>query len=141
MMVRDAEFGKIWLRGSAVSSSAADRFGRRLAGLGVGLVAKAVVEEKVVKAVVEEEVVEACGLERVGVDVAGVVAGSQILSVGGGAEKLQGCPRESRQRLDVLMRRLEQPGAILFGTVDCGEVTGQIFHGRAVLPTKSQKSS
>ena len=90
MMVRDAEFRMVWLWGSAVSSSAAGRFGRRLAGLGVGLVDKAVVEEKVVKAVVEEEVVEACGLERVGVDVAGVVASSQILSVGGGAEKLQG---------------------------------------------------
>ena len=98
-----------------------------LAGLDVGLVNEAVVEEKVVKAVVEEEVVEACGLERVGVDVAGVVAGSQILSVGGGAEKLQGCPCESRQGLGVSMRRLEQPGAILLGEVDCGEVTGQVW--------------
>ena len=53
-----------------------------LAGLDVGLVDEAVVEEEVVKAVVEEEVVEACGLERVGVDVAGVVAGSQKLSIG-----------------------------------------------------------
>ena len=106
-----------------------------LAGLDVGLVNEAVVEEKVVKAVVEEEVVEACGLERVGVDVAGVVAGSQILSVGGGAEKLQGCPRESRQRLDVLMRRLEQPGAIIFGAVDCGEVTGQVWATADIEPS------
>ena len=106
-----------------------------LAGLDVGLVDEAVVEEKVVKAVVEEEVVEACGLVRVGVDVAGVVAGSQILSIGGGGEKLQGCPRESRQRLDVLMRRLEQPGAILFGAVDCGEVTGQVWATADIEPS------
>ena len=25
------------------------------------------------------------------------------------------------------MRRLEQPGAILLGEVDCGEVTGQVW--------------
>ena len=65
-MVGDAEFRKIWLWGSAVSSSAAGRSGRSLAGLDVGLVDEAVVEDEVVKAVVEEEVVEACGLERVG---------------------------------------------------------------------------
>ena len=56
-----------------------------LAGLDVGLVDEAIVEE---------EVVEACGLGvqgRVGVD-----GGSQVLSIGGGAEKLQGCPCESR---------------------------------------------
>ena len=98
-----------------------------LAGLDVSLVDEAIVEEKVVKAVVEEEVVETCGLERVGVDVTGVVAGSQILSVGGGAEKLQGCTCESRQGLGVLMRRLEQPGAVLLGEVDRGEVTGQVW--------------
>ena len=53
-----------------------------LAGLDVGLVDEAVVEE---------EVVEACSLDvrgRVGVDGAGVVASSQILSVGGRAEEL-----------------------------------------------------
>ena len=91
-MVGDAEFRKIWLWGSAVSSSMAVAFLLGLAGLDVSLVDEAIVEEKVVKAVVEEEVVEACGLERVGVDVAGVVAGSQILFVGGGAEKLRGSP-------------------------------------------------
>ena len=100
------------------------------AGLDVGLVNEAVVEEKVVKAVVEEEVVEACGLGvqgRVGVDGTGVVAGSQKLSIGRGPEKLRGCPRESRQSLGVLVRHPEQPGAILLGEVDCGEVTGQVW--------------
>ena len=88
-MVGDAEFRKVWLWGSAVSSSMAVACLLGIAGLDVGLVNEAVVEEKVVEAVVEH-------LERVGVDVAGVVAGSQILSIGGGPEKLQGCPRESR---------------------------------------------
>ena len=98
MMVGDAQFRDIWLWGTAIRSSMAVAFLLRggAAGLDVGFVDEAVVEEEVVKAAVEEEVVEACGLERAGVDVAGVVAGSQILSIGGGPEKLQGCPRESR---------------------------------------------
>jgi hypothetical protein len=66
MMVGDAESRKVWLWGSAVSSSAAGRFGRSFSGLDVGLVDEAVVEEKVVKAVVEEEVVEASTNFRVG---------------------------------------------------------------------------
>ena len=60
-----------------------------LAGLDVGLVDEAVVDE---------EVVEARGLGvqgRVGLDGTGVVAGSQKLSIGRGPEKLLGCPRES----------------------------------------------
>jgi hypothetical protein len=126
MMV--VEFRRIWLWRTAMSAAVVIAFLFGLAGLDVGLVDEAIVEEKVVKAVVEEEVVEACGLERVGVDVAGVVAGSQILSVGGGAEKLQGCPCESRQGLGVLLRRLEQPGAILLGEVDCGEGSGRSLH-------------
>ena len=98
MLVGEAGFRDIRLWGAAVSSSMAIAFllGSGLAGVDVGLVDEAVVEEKDVKAVVEEEVVEACGLKRVGVDVAGVVAGSQILSVGGGAENLLGCPCKSR---------------------------------------------
>ncbi len=81
MMVGDAEFRKIWLWGKVVSSSAAGRFGRSLAGLDVGFVDEAVVEE---------EAVEACGLGvqgRVGVHGTGVVATSQILSIGGKSSK------------------------------------------------------
>ena len=110
----------MWLWGSAVSSSAAGRSGRSLAGLDVCLVDEAVVEE---------EVVEARGLGvqgRVGADGTSVVAGLQKLSIGRGPEKLRGCPRESRQSLGVLVRHPEQPGAILLGEVDCGEVAGQV---------------
>ena len=60
------------------------------AGLDVGPVDEAVIEEKVVGARV-------LGVQgRVGVDGTGVVAGSQMLSIGGGAEKLQGRSCESR---------------------------------------------
>ena len=68
------------------------RFGQELAGLDVGPVDKAVVEEDV-------EALDVHG--QTDIEGAGVVAGSQELSVGGGGERLGGCPDESRTVLVV----------------------------------------
>jgi hypothetical protein len=72
MMVGDAEFRMVWLWGSAVSSSAAGRFGRSLAGLDVGLVDEAAVEEGEMEAAKLPEVLNAGGV--------GLVAGGGGMS-------------------------------------------------------------